>query len=224
MNNRLGLLVIVFAFTAISQAQTSATVAVLTKAVNKVEAKVGSAAWSAAKVGLTLKTGDEVKTGNKSLAIVKFTDNSLLRVRENTSIKIYSEKKGSDINKNTHIEKGTVGFNVKKQSASEEFKFTTPTMVASIRGTEGFVQVTEEGNSILAVTEGSVEVTPTDNPGNAQTVGAGNFAEVTPSGEIKVGEMGDGQKKDAENSKKSNTKKIQIQTSQGTIIIEYLVD
>jgi len=199
-------------------------VAVLTKAVNMVEAKVGSASWATAKVGLTMKTGDEVKTGMKSLAVVKFTDNSLLRVRENTSIKIYSEKKGTDVNKNTHVEKGTVGFNVTKQNSSEEFKFTTPTMVASIRGTEGFVQVTEEGNSILAVTEGAVEVTPTDKPGEGQMVQAGSFAEITPGGEVIVGEMTDAQKSEASNTQKSNTKKFKIQTNQGTLVIEYIVE
>ena len=120
-------------------------IAIVMKVVKDVSFKKVDGDWTTIKIGQALSTGDEIKTGAKSLALVKFTDNSILRVRENCSIKIYADKNDKQISKNTYIGKGGVNFEVAKQQQNEEFQFTTPTMVASIRGTKGFFQVGDEG-------------------------------------------------------------------------------
>ena len=133
-----------------------APVAILMKTIKDVSYKKGNTDWTNAKTGIPLSTNDEVKTGDKSLALIKFTDNSILRVRENSSLKIYADKNKGDLSKNTYIDKGKVGFQVTHQQ-NEEFKFTTPTMVASIRGTGGLFDVSQD-STLLILGEGSIEM------------------------------------------------------------------
>lgn len=200
-----------------------APVAIVMKIVKDVNFKKADGDWSTVKIGQPLATGDEVKTGSKSLALIKFTDNSILRVRENCSIKIYADKSNKQISKNTYINKGDVNFKVTKQE-NEEFQFTTPTMVASIRGTEGMIGVDENGNSSLFVEEGSVDYTTTVGEQKKGNVRGGNFASVDKDGQIDQGSISDQMRKKLENAKKTNTKKIIIDTNQGELIIEYLED
>ncbi len=198
-------------------------IAVMMKIIKEVKLKKLNNDWKDAKIGLPLITGDEVKTGSKSLALIKFTDNSLLRLRENTLVKIYADKKGNSISKNTYIENGKVGFKVTKQE-DEEFQLTTPTMVASIRGTEGFIQTNEDGSSLLVVETGSIDINAL--LGNKQfgNVKDGQYALVGSDGEVIIGEVTEEQKEEGNSIKKTNSKKIIIKTNSGDLIIEYLTE
>lgn len=197
-------------------------VALITKVVQDVQVKTDDKDWAQAKQAQLLESGNEVKTGKKSLALIKFTDNSLLRVVENTSLKIYADKKAAtkDISKNTHVDKGELGFEVKKQQ-DEEFKFTTPTMVASIRGTSGTVEVYDDGTSLLSVETGEVEVNATLGEKQSGNVTAGNFAMVNLEGQINIEESTPDILKKQEKTKRSETNKLMIKTNRGFIIIEY---
>ncbi|MDP2302269.1 MAG: FecR family protein [Ignavibacteria bacterium] len=198
-------------------------VAVVMKVVKEVSTKKEGTDWATAKIGQTLKTGDEVKTGDKSLALIKFTDNSLIRVRENSSLKIFADKKDKTISKNTHIDKGRVGFEVAKQE-NEEFKFTTPTMVASIRGTEGFFDVFPDGASLLVVARGLIEVLGTLGNKDGGNVGAGQYVMYNNNGDMTLGDATEGMMKDQQGTRSTNLKKIRIQTSQGELVIEYYAE
>jgi hypothetical protein len=199
-----------------------APIAIVMKIVKDVNFKKGEeGAWTAIKIGQALATGDEIKTGAKSLALIKFTDNSILRVRENCTIKIYADKNNKQVSKNTYIGKGDVNFEVTKQQ-NEEFQFTTPTMVASIRGTKGLIGVEDDGSSSLLVEEGSVDFMSTVGDQKKGNVRGGNFAQVDKEGQVDEGAISADLQKKLESSKKTNTKKIIIQTNQGNLIIEYL--
>lgn len=195
-------------------------VAVIMKAINEVNFKKGSAKWGNAKVGQQLATNDEVKTGDKSLALIKFTDNSLIRVRENSNVKIYAEKNKDQLSKNTYIDKGKVGFDVSKQE-EEEFRFTTPTMVASIRGTGGYFKVDGE-ETLLFCSEGSIDVKATLGVRDSGTVLSGTYASVSNSGTINLGQGTEQMKTENQNLKKINAKKFVIKTTIGEVTIEYL--
>jgi len=195
-------------------------VAVVMKVVKEVNLKKEGADWATAKIGQPLKTGDEVKTGDKSLALIKFTDNSLIRVRENSSLKIFADKNNKTISKNTYIEKGRVGFEVAKQE-NEDFKFTTPTMVASIRGTEGFFDVFPDGASLLVVARGLIEVLGTLGNKDGGNVGAGQYVMYNNNGDMTLGDATEGMMNDQKGTRSTNLKKIRIQTSQGELVIEY---
>src|SRR5437870_3436717 len=114
------------------------TLAMVFKAVQDVTKKIPPAdEWIKTAKGENLTSGDQVKTGRQSLAIVKFLDNSILRVREQSILTLSSEgTRGAEI-KTIELTGGAFGFEVKKQRQNEQFRLTSPTSVASIRGTKG---------------------------------------------------------------------------------------
>lgn len=132
-------------------------VALISKVVLDVSRKEADKEWQNAKKGETLSSGDKVKTGTKSVAIIKFKDNSLVRVRELTELTVTGSMNGSAFLKSVELKSGVVGFNIKKQQTGEEFRFSSPTSVASVRGTGGSFTI----GDTLVVTEGSIEFTNT---------------------------------------------------------------
>lgn len=131
----------------------ASSVALLSKVVLDVSRKEEGRDWQNAKKGETLTSGDMVKTGLRSVAIIKFKDNSLVRVRELTELTVTGSMNGSAFSKSVEMKSGVVGFNIKKQQAGEEFRFSSPTSVASIRGTGGSFSL----GDTLVVIEGVIE-------------------------------------------------------------------
>jgi hypothetical protein len=178
--------------------------------------------WERAKTGLPLKDGEQVKTDSKSLALILFTDGSgLLRVRENSIVNVYGTANNKRMDKNTVINRGEVQFEVNKQQ-DEEFKFTTPTAVASIRGTEGLFNVADNGDSKMILENGNVELTT--KTGKKVTLTAGNTAVFDQSGEAKIYSSTQADKEQLSKAKSLNTKKVKINTNSGEVEIEYFSD
>lgn len=201
------------------EAANSKSVAILNKVVKDVEhQKIQTDDWEEAKRGMTLQDGHSIRTGGRSLALVTFLDKSLLRVRENSIVKIFSSIEGTKQNKNTQIDQGVVNFDVSKQQ-DEEFKFTTPTGLASIRGTSGYFEVIPD-KTWLIVEEGLVEVKALSNGGEVQNVGAGNTAEIDKEGNISIRPTTEDEKAKLNNSKKDKTIKYIIETSEGEYELE----
>lgn len=111
-------------------------VAVITKVTNEVTVKAEKGDWKNAKRSDKLSNGDNIKTGAKANAIVKFLDGSILRIRQNSELVVYSDRAGAKIDKKVQVDVGDIGFNVRKQK-DENFSFSSPASVATIRGTEG---------------------------------------------------------------------------------------
>lgn len=199
------------------------SVGVLTKVIQKVEYKsVEEGSWGDAKLGNVLYDGDEVKTGNRSLALLKFLDNSLLRVRENSIVTIYGTKEESKLNKNTFIQQGKVGFEVTQQG-DEEFKFTTPTGVASIRGTKGFFDVPADGSMLLFVKEGLVELESLLGSKANGSVGAGQIGRISQNGELAIEQASEEIENEYDTLEKDTTKRIRIKLDNGEeYILEYI--
>ena len=133
-------------------------VALVSKVVLDVTRKEVFKDWQIARRGETLSSGDRVKTGENSVAVIKFKDNSLVRVREQSELTITGTTTGSSFSKSVNMENGVVGFNIKKQKVDEEFRFTSPTSVASIRGTGGKFSSLGQSDT-LTVIEGAVLLT-----------------------------------------------------------------
>jgi hypothetical protein len=205
----------------ISEPGDDTPVALVKKIVKDVTYKKGGNDWEEAKTGLPLKNGEDVRTGSKSLALILFTDGSgLLRVRENAILNIYGEKNGKKLNKNTVVNKGLIGFDVNKQAEDEEFKFTTPTAVASIRGTAGFLEVDENKNLTFSLESGSSELQSLTGE-KLGTVTAGNTAKMDDKGNFSITPTSDADKKKNEQTRTLTTKKITIMTNKGAVVIEY---
>ncbi|HEV8537945.1 MAG TPA: FecR family protein [Bacteroidota bacterium] len=136
----------------------NATLALITKTVQDVTRKSPPVDWTKAAKGDPLISGGQVKTGSKSFAVVKFIDNSIIRVREFSEL-IISGQSGApgSLSKGVQLRNGAFGFDIKKQKQDEQFQLTSPTSVASIRGTKGKLSG-GRGNDTLIVTEGIVNL------------------------------------------------------------------
>ena len=112
--------------------------AYIMKVVNNVEQRSKSTqGWTKAVLLSELKAGYEVRTQDKSFAMIKFADDSKVSVRAKSIITISGDMVGGKIlNRDVYIERGRTSFEIKKQEA-EQFRFTSPISVASIRGTTG---------------------------------------------------------------------------------------
>ncbi len=114
--------------------------------------------WQPAQRGEVLASGERVRTGEKSVAVIKFKDNSMLRVREKSEVMIAGVQEGNAFSKSAEVQRGVIGFHIKKQQPGEEFRFTSPTSVASIRGTSGQFTATDSTDKLI-VLEGLVRLT-----------------------------------------------------------------
>ncbi|MCF0221924.1 MAG: FecR domain-containing protein [Fibrobacter sp.] len=96
--------------------------------------------WQALRVGNKLYEKDVVKTEVESNVGLRLLDGSKVSIPEASLVEIV-HLYGGEGGKVTEIKviKGFVSFDVEKQKSDAEFKFTTGTMVAAIRGTKGVV-------------------------------------------------------------------------------------
>jgi hypothetical protein len=131
------------------------TVGLISKVIQDVSRKQVDKDWQKAQKGEPLVSGDRIKTGERSIAIIKFLDNSLVRVRELSELTVSGKMEGSAFLKSVDLQNGVVGFTIQKQHPQEEFRFSSPTSVASIRGTGGLF-ATSDSSDTLIVVEGIV--------------------------------------------------------------------
>ena len=112
----------------------------------------------AVKKGRILQHGDKLETGAGGYCAIKFLDDkSLLRIKEKSSCIIEGKRKGNAIEKNIFTEFGSFFFSLFKQK--EQFDVTTPTSVASVKGTKFWVvQLSQSGVSRFVCTEGAIEI------------------------------------------------------------------
>lgn len=156
--------------------------AYIMKVVRDVEKKSPTTGWVNAVTLDQLKSGYEVRTKEKSFALIRFADESKVAVREKSVITISGETDGKQIlNRDVYIERGRAVFQVKKQE-TEQFRFTSPISVASIRGTEGGTGFDPgAGESDITIVTGIAEFRSTRT--NCQTtVGAGQTGRIDSTG------------------------------------------
>lgn len=202
------------------QAQDGSTVALVKKIVKDVTyKKAGESDWDVAKTGTTLKDGELVKTGSKSLALVLFTEGSLLRVRENSILNIYGKKDGTKVSRNTVINKGTIGFDVQKQG-DDEFKFTTPTAVASIRGTDGLIFCDSTVTRVF-LENGELYIESTTDPTKNGRIVGGEKVVQNEDGSFTSSPLSEEEKNIINKAKIQTSKKVIIKTAHGDVEIEY---
>lgn len=138
----------------------SLIVAVLTKIVPEVDHKPDAEEWKQAGIGDQLGYGDLIKTGEKALAVIKFLDKSIVKLREKSELRITKESEQAKGLKDVRLQKGVIGFIIGSQQEAEEFRFTSPTSVAAIRGTRGSFTSTAFSDTLI-VTEGTVQLSNT---------------------------------------------------------------
>ncbi len=198
------------------------TAAIVTKVIQNVEHKSGDSDWAATKPLTQLETSDVLRTGEKSLAIVRFLDGSNLRVREKTTITIFTEKKPNGLSKDTRIDAGKMRFETVKQKEDDEFLITTPTAVASIRGTEGLVHIMDDGATLLTLDSGRVDVRASVGARQSGIVEGGMTALISTEGNVSIDFSTPEQIENSLKSTMTKEKYIIIQTNVGTFRLKYL--
>ena len=120
---------------------------------------VGSRKYIPAYKGQMLKNGEWVKTKEGVFVAIVFLDGSNIKIQQQTEVKITSYRMtAKDLKTNLEMPKGQAWSDVADQGAGGEFTITTPTAVASVKGTEFDLEYdTDKGETTLIVLEGEVE-------------------------------------------------------------------
>jgi hypothetical protein len=158
--------------------------AYIVKVIRDVNMKSPATGWQKAVPLSKLKSGYEVQTDKGSLAMILFADQSKLILREKSIVTIKGEVRGKEIlSRSVHMDRGNMIFNVKK-AETEQFRFSSPISVASIRGTTGGY-VTGGASDFLTISEGLAEFTNSIS-GHSSNVGSGHTGVADSSGNLDV--------------------------------------
>ena len=112
---------------------------------------------SSVKTGTRLYAGSKIVTKSKSFAAIKFIDDgSLVRIRPNSTCTVEGKRQKSGFFKNLFLEVGTIFSQVVQQKGV--FRITTPTSVASVKGTAFWTKQEFKGGTYYFGEEGVVEI------------------------------------------------------------------
>jgi hypothetical protein len=146
--------------------------AYVVKVVRDVKKKGPTAGWQAAVPLDRLRSGYQIRTEESSLAMIKFADETKLIVRPKSLVDIKGQVSGKQIlDRTVYTERGNIQFNVVKQQR-EQFRFSSPVSVASIRGTEGAFVAGADSTDMLIINTGLATLTNLRS-NRSQDVGAG---------------------------------------------------
>jgi hypothetical protein len=107
--------------------------------------------------GTVLYDGDKISTAVASLCAIKFTDDkSLLRIKEKSSCTIEAKKEKDHTDKNIIVGLGT--FLAKLIQPKGKFTITTPTSVASVKGTQWWTIQMLDGRTMYICLEGLLDM------------------------------------------------------------------
>ena len=139
------------------------------------------------KPGSPLSYQDNIKTGkNGYIALMYLDDKTVVKMLGNSDLTIMGDRSGNKINKSLDIKYGKIAANVKPQKG-KEFRISTPTSVASVKGTEFAIQSDPSSGDSFTLIEGLIQVTNSIT-GESTQVQEGETAVSTPDGSLDVAE------------------------------------
>jgi len=107
--------------------------------------------------GLELYNDDLLKTGNNGFVMFAYLDDgSLIKVHKDSEIYVTGKIDSKNINKRLNVNGGIFRFDVKEQKG-DEFTVVTPSSVASVKGTDFIIDVSENGDLFYGL-DGLVEI------------------------------------------------------------------
>jgi hypothetical protein len=158
--------------------------AYIVKVIRDVNMKSPTTGWQKAVPLSKLKSGYEVQTDKGSLALILFADQSKLILREKSIVTIKGVVQGKEIlSRSVHMDRGNMIFDVKK-AETEQFRFSSPISVASIRGTVGGYN-TGSNEDIFTISRGLADFTNSIS-GRSTQVSTGNSATADSSGNLNL--------------------------------------
>jgi len=122
--------------------------------------RAGTASWIEAEVGMSLKPGDSVKTGDNSSAKITFFEGSTVELQAGTEIEIASLDISEETDSATIILEQTIGsiiFRVTKViDPASRYEVETPTGTVAVRGSAVHITVVEDGTTWVTNLEGDI--------------------------------------------------------------------
>src|SRR5580765_6348292 len=116
---------------------------------------VGANVWASATNGTALAPGDRLRTRAQSRAAVQFSDRSVIRLSEQTTLEIQPPRRAEK--RRFRLPFGSLFFFNRERPAEVEFE--TPVVSGAIRGTEFVLEAAaENGATRLALLDGLVEL------------------------------------------------------------------
>ena len=128
--------------------------------------------------------GDIIRTKSSSKTEIKFLDNSVIRLGENSRVEIkkYDIENGKRINALLYIDRGEIRAIVLKSSGKDDFRIETPNAAGTVKGTDLFVAYQGSLTSVLVV-DGRVSAINRGIPDKSIEITGGN-ASLIPDGEV----------------------------------------
>ncbi len=119
--------------------------------------KKGGSNWENCKKGTPIFLGDKLKTNDKGISKILFIDDqSVLKIRSNSEIEFLGDKTNGKVAKDVFMSAGEILVKVIK-GKNTDFKVSTPTSVASVKGTE-FWAIHSDGTTTVIGLSGIVEL------------------------------------------------------------------
>jgi hypothetical protein len=132
--------------------------AVLTSALGRVEVLKTGGIWNNASVGTKLEKGDTIRTGESAVATMTFFDGSTIELKFATEIKVLELQ--HQANQTTITLGQQVGQTVSKVAQlldpASRYDIETPAAFAAVRGSEMFVSVEKDGQTLVGNIEGDI--------------------------------------------------------------------
>jgi hypothetical protein len=110
-------------------------------------------------IGGSIAVGETIVTGGISSVDLVYNETALVRINENSSVRIDSVIAGMKKSTDLSMQKGSIFTTVSKLKEDENFRVSTPTMVIAVRGTS-FRVSTDANSSDTDVLAGTVKVNP----------------------------------------------------------------
>ena len=120
-------------------------IALITKSKGKIEYKKNDGTMkSRLKPGTSLFNNDRITTGTNGFAkYVYLDDGSMIKVHKNAEVYVYGSVDKRSIIKQINVSAGNVKFEVSKQG-KDDFTIITPTSVATVKGTDFWLESDDE--------------------------------------------------------------------------------
>jgi len=155
MINRIFIIIIMFSFFFSNDG-----IALITKSKGDVEylKNDGTLTKNNLKKGTSLFNEDRITTGANGFAkYVYLDDGSIIKVHKNAEVYVYGSVDKRSIVKQINVSDGSVKFEVSKQ-AGNEFTVITPTSVATVKGTDFWLESDEDNGDRFFGLNGLVNV------------------------------------------------------------------
>jgi hypothetical protein len=127
-----------------------------------------------------LSDGDKIRTGKDGYCFLIFVeDKTQIKVRENSEMTISANRGDKGLEQQVNMNIGQIWSHVSKEGS--KFRVSTPTSVASVKGTMWWTLVNEDGTTTIIGLSGIVNLF-NNRLGQSEDVGAGQTGDSGPGG------------------------------------------